>query len=384
MRQFKRRSLSDKTLLKILCITGLLGLFSAAVYKISVYFPEWITRYYSGWLYPVITLPGKWLAALFPFSLGEILLILVLLFFLYALIRGLVVSLRRFIKKQPKPWMPLARCLMGFLAAAFCALTVFVWGGGLNYNAYTIAQKENVSLREHTPRELYALTVSLIEKANGLRSQLDEDETGAVRDSRSFPELCQIAQTGFDVIDGRYGMATGYFTQAKPALLSRVMCYTNITGIFPYIVPEPIINTMTPDSSLASTICHEMAHQRGIAREDEANFISFMACLHTGDPYFTYAGYYMGAVHCLNALYSVNYQLWTEAWQTMSEEMRQDIRAAGDFWKQFETPVAEFSDSVNNAYLQVNNIEDGVASYGRLVDYLLVFYDASPVNPSLP
>ena len=59
----------------------------------------------------------------------------------------------------------------------------------------------------------------------------------------------------------------------------------------------------------------------------------------------------------------------------MSEGMRTDISAASEFWKQFETPVAEISDSVNDIYLQANNIEDGVASYGRLVDLLLAFYD---------
>ncbi len=271
--------------------------------------------------------------------------------------------------------MPVLRFTMLLLTLAQCTLILFIWGGGLNYNAYTIAQKEGLETKEYSPHQLYRLSLYLIENANTVRNQLPEKEDGSVTDSRSFSKLCEIAQNGYRKIEGSYGLAQGYFTTAKPALLSLWMCYTNITGIFPYIVPEPIVNTMTPESSLPSTICHEMAHQRAIAREDEANFIAFLACMNTSDPYFIYSGYYMAVVNCLNALYTVNYELWTNAWQYMSHQLRTDISAASEFWQQFETPVARISDSVNDVYLQANNIEDGVESYGRLVDLLLSYYE---------
>ncbi len=375
IKPFKFHRLSDRALIKVLCTFTALAVISVGIYKLTEHYPGFVTKYYSNGLYNVITYPGKLLASLFPFSLGELCLLILVLFLLYALIKGIVKTISNFKKKKPRPFFPMVRFTMWLLTAAMCALTLFIWNGGLNYNAYTIAEKENMESREYTPQELYELTVYFINNANTIRNHLQENRDGSVVENRSFSELCEIAQKGFRSIEGSYGMAKGYFTKAKPAVLSLWMCYTNITGIFPYIVPEPIINTMTPDSSLHATICHEMAHQRAIAREDEANFIAFIACMNTEDAYFMYSGYYLAAVHCLNALYGVNYQLWTEAWQHMSEGMRTDISAASEFWKQFETPVAEISDSVNDIYLQANNIEDGVASYGRLVDLLLAFYD---------
>lgn len=372
---FKLHRLSDRTLIKVLCAVAAFAVISVGIYKLTEHFPGFVTKYYSNGLYNIITYPGKLLASLFPFSVGEILLLALILFFVCLSVISIIKTISNLIKKKRRPLLPLLRFTMGLLTVAMCALILFIWCGGLNYNAYTVAEKENMEIGEHTPRELYALTVYLINNANAVRVQLEEGSDGSVTDSRSFSELCEIAQKGFRSIEGSYGMAEGYFTKAKPGILSLWMCYANITGIFPYIVPEPIINTMTPDSSLHATVCHEMAHQRAIAREDEANFISFIACMNTGDAYFMYSGYYLATVHCLNALYSVNYQLWTEAWQHMSEGMRTDISAASAFWKQFETPVAEISDSVNDIYLQANNIEDGVASYGRLVDLLLAYYD---------
>lgn len=372
---FKIPHLSDRTLIKLLCTVAALAVISVGIYKITEYYPEFVTKYYSNGLYQILTYPGKLIASLFPFSIGEILLLSLILLILYTFISCVVKTTANLIKKKSRPLLPMVRFTAGLLTAAMCVLILFIWNGGLNYNANTIAEKENLTIQEHTPQELFERTVYFINNANTIRIQLQEDSDGSAIDNRSFSELCGTAQKGFGTIEGSYGMAKGYFTEAKPAILSLWMCYTNITGIFPYIVPEPIINTMTPDSALHTTICHEMAHQRAIAREDEANFIAFIACMNTGDPYFMYSGYYLAIVHCLDALYGVNYQLWTEAWQYLSEGLRRDISASSEFWKQFETPVAELSDSVNDIYLQANNIEDGVESYGRLVDLLLAFYD---------
>jgi hypothetical protein len=47
------------------------------------------------------------------------------------------------------------------------------------------------------------------------------------------------------------------------------------------------------------------------------------------------------------------------------------MAADSAFWKQFDGKVAEVSNKVNDTYLKVNKQEDGVKSYGRMVDLLL-------------
>ena len=214
------------------------------------------------------------------------------------------------------------------------------------------------------------MTINYIEKANKLRESIN------LNDKYSFKEMTTMAKNAFRNMPERYKntLATGYFTDVKPALLDEVMCYANITGIYPYLIPEPVINKKIPVFSLPSTMCHEMAHQRSIAREDEANFISYIACTTSEDPYFQYSGYYMAITNCLNSLYSVNYEMWTDAWKHLSEEIKNDIGTSYKFWQQYQTKVGDISEKVNDTYLQANNIKDGVASYGRLTDLLLADY----------
>lgn len=374
----KKPELTNKKLFILLGIFSGLALLSFAVYKITENFPEFTTEYYSHGLYSIITLPGKAIAGIFPFSIGEIMLLLLLFFLAFAFIHTTVQTIIHVLKKHSAPWQPAFRFVSLIIILAELALTIFIWSGGLNYNGVTMAQQMAFEDRDYSAQELYDMTVDYIEKADSLRKKLPETPGGNLANEYSFSEICRIALDAYENIPDEYNktLAQGYFTKAKPGILSTWMCYTNITGIYPYLSPEPIINTKIPATSLPTTICHEMAHQRAIAREDEANYISFIACTTSGNEYFEYSGYYMAVINCLNSLYSVNYQLWVEAWQHMSSEMVEDISASQKFWQQYETPVGEISEKVNDTYLQANNIKDGAASYGRLTDLLLAdFYN---------
>ena len=280
------------------------------------------------------------------------------------------------IKRKQRFYMPLLRFFCILLSEAALAVSLFVWLGGLNYNGLTYAEKNQISLREYTAGEVYDMLSNLIEKANAIRKDLPEAEDGSISYTGSFRDLSELAQNGYDKISEPCGLTTGYSVKAKPALFSYFMCHLNITGIFPYIVPEPIVNTMTPVASLPSTICHEMAHQRAIAREDEANYIAYLACINNDDPLFRYSGYHLAIVYTLNALYGVNYELWSDAYGQLEEGIIRDFQTANAFWSQYETSAAEISTAVNDTYLQANNIKDGVKSYGRLVDLLLAEYYA--------
>ena len=70
---FKIPHLSDRTLIKLLCTVAALAVISVGIYKITEYYPEFVTKYYSNGLYQILTYPGKLMASLFPFSIGEIL-----------------------------------------------------------------------------------------------------------------------------------------------------------------------------------------------------------------------------------------------------------------------------------------------------------------------
>ena len=139
---------------------------------------------------------------------------------------------------------------------------------------------------------------------------------------------------------------------------------------------EANVNIDVPDFTLPFTMCHEQAHLRGFMREDEANFIAYLACMESVDQAIQYSGASMAAMYAMNTLYQADYERFCELYATYSPGVQRDFAAQSRYWAQFEGPVAEVSDKVNDTYLKANRQTDGVASYGRMVDLLLANYRA--------
>ena len=331
-------------------------------------FPEATTSVYTLKIFKYVSLPVKAIAELFPFSLAEAALYAAVILILLTL----VISVIRCFKEGRA--RPLLRQISAVLIAASLALICYVSLGGFNYSALTFAERENITLKGSTVQELQELCLYLSEKAAENRNQLHQDENGTVTCDASVFDICKSAQAGYDLLRTRYPEFSGFYVTPKPAVASEVMCYLQISGIYPYIVPEAIVNYKTPLCQLPHTVCHEMAHQRGIAREDEANYISYLACILNPDPLFRYSGYMEALSYSLNALYAASSAAYRQIRPMIHEGVLRDIGAASAFWRSFEQKnetVAKVSSTVNNTYLQAQNIPDGERSYGRMVDLLL-------------
>jgi hypothetical protein len=119
---------------------------------------------------------------------------------------------------------------------------------------------------------------------------------------------------------------------------------------------------------------HELVHLRGFMREDEANFIAYLASIKSGYDDFCYSGTMTALTYSMNALYSADYDEFVRLYNLYSEDVIKDMEFSRNYWKQFDTKVSEVADKINDTYLKANNQQDGVRSYGRMVDLLLAYY----------
>jgi len=179
----------------------------------------------------------------------------------------------------------------------------------------------------------------------------------------------------------------------KPMMFSWLMSRTGYTGIYFALTGESNINVKAPACLMPATVAHEMAHQRGVFSEDEANFVGILACVTSGYPVYEYSGYLMGLVYLRNALFFADFQAWADIGDSLSFYVSRDLQENYDFWqsqKTVETGVDFFdnvftavTESVSNTvetvydgYLKAQNQELGVRSYGACVDLLVEYYSA--------
>jgi hypothetical protein len=157
------------------------------------------------------------------------------------------------------------------------------------------------------------------------------------------------------------------------------MSYMHITGVYSFFTGEANVNVNFPDYTIPYTAAHELAHQRGIAREDEANFIAYLVCISSDDAYIRYSGYLNLYEYVASALYRADPDLYFDLRDQLPSAVRYELIAYSEFFDQFrDSTVGEISNAVNDLYLKGNGTE-GTQSYGLVVD-LAVAYDKK-MNP---
>lgn len=124
-----------------------------------------------------------------------------------------------------------------------------------------------------------------------------------------------------------------------------------------------------------ATIAHEMAHQRMIASEQEANFVGIAACVSSDNVIFQYSGYLMGLIHLCNALYPVN----SEGWHAITEryfttELSTDWADNNAYWQALNSEVERAAERIYDSFLKDNGQELGMRSYGACVDLLVAYF----------
>lgn len=247
-------------------------------------------------------------------------------------------------------------------------LLLFTLACAPNYYRFTFAEQSGLTIRESSVSELEALCNKLIERTNAARLLADDMD-------KPFSELSQEALEAFNALTDDYPFLGRALAPAKPMLFSEILSVFNLTGFyFPYTA-EANVNNHMPQIETAFTICHELAHTCGFMREDEANFIGYLACLKSPNANLQYSGLYVALSQSMNALYRADSQRYFALREKYSPALMRDIVLVQQYWNKYlDTPAAEASNVINDAYLKANNLSDGTQSYGRMVDLLLAQY----------
>lgn len=360
----KKFSSKNQTFLILLLPLGIL------LTQLSRMFPNFIEQFYSSFFYKIIANMLSWITGFLPFSLAELIVVFLATFALWYISKT-ILGLCRYKNKR-------LEILKNFV------LNIFVAGGviyfsfqllwGFNYQRLTLNKIFELNIRKSSSNELSQLCVSLISSSNTLRKKINENQYGVMQLPYNKKYILKTAHLGYDKASIQYPKLKGNYGTPKPILLSNPMCYTAITGFyFPY-TNEANINMSEPDSFLPFTTTHEMAHQRGFAKEDEANYIAYIACLNHPDINFQYSGTLAALSYSFNALSESDNQKYKELILTCSAGVLNDFKYNQDFWKGYSGPIENINDKINDAYLKSQNQQSGTKSYGAMVDLLLAAY----------
>lgn len=323
-------------------------------------------------IYKWISVGYSWITSFIPISIAELIYLLCPVALLFFLLRFLF----RLIKGKGDRLTIASRFLMNVACTASVLLFTYTMLCGVNYYRYSFTYYSGLTVQDSSVEELYDLCIDLSNQANSLREQVSETaEAGVFQLSTTKRETAKKASKAMEHLSHQYPILSGWSAIPKSVLLSKYMSYTEITGVFFPFTMEANVNTDIEDFSIPYTMCHELSHLRGFMREDEANFLAYLACVNYDDVEFQYCGTMLALIHAGNALYKQDRQLYNELRETYSEAVMRDLIANNQYWSKFEdTIISTVSNQVNDTYLKANSQTDGVQSYGRMVDLLIALW----------
>ncbi len=326
------------------------------------FFPEIVERLYSNGLYVLISKISRTLLGRIPFSVGDVVYGIVILY--------LLIRLWKTRKLWRNNWKDQALKTLSVISIAYF-LFHFLWA--LNYYRVPLFEKMNIQ-REYTEADLIAFTKNLIAKTNEVQFEITKNKNTKVIVPYSHATIFEMTQNGYDHLAIQYPFFEYEIPSRKKSLLSLPLTYMGFGGYLNPFTNEAQVNDKLPMYGFPNVICHEMAHQIGYGSESECNFIGFLACIKNDDLYFQYSAYSNALRYCMNNIAMKNEAQFEQLKKQIHPGILANYDESDAFWKQYDTFIDKGFHAFYDQFLKMNQQKDGLESYSKYVDLLVNYY----------
>ena len=310
----------------------------------------------------------RWVMAafgdLFPFSLFEVIL---------ALIPAIAIAVIFFAWRAFKNGRGV-RFILNLVSAILLIYSTNVIALGIGYNTTTVDKRIGFDICEVNKENLAEALTSLRDEVNGLCSLVDFSG-GTSRPDYDLKGAGELICDEYKNISEQYGFLGDFHSVPKGVDLLNIMSYLSLGGIYTYYTGEANVNTDYPMYDVVFTAAHELSHQRGIMRENEANFMAYFVLSHSNDVYLRYSAALNMYSYIASALYRTDSELYFSIARGLDERALSDIRASNAVSAKYgDTFLSDISNFVNDLFLKSHGT-DGVVTYGRVVTLYISYFE---------
>lgn len=331
-------------------------------FRFSVSFSEWFARYPAA----AVRYALGAVTSIFPFSLFEVSILAACLYGLFLLGLGIFAGLRTLRKKGIPPFTGRA-----FLIAAAVLVGVFdlyVFTLAPCYFRVSAADSMGLETESAEGEEVFFALEQLSAVVNEAAPKLKRNENGESLPSYSEKELRRRVVAAADAFGEKNGFYQSRGFAAKSFVTSPLMTYTHLSGVYGFFTGEANVNTNYPHFIVTATTAHETCHSRGIAPENECNFLAAVILLESDDAYLRYCA----AAFIMDDLVSVCQKLdrerTVEILRATDSVILLDWDAYGRFFDRYrDSAASRVADKANSTYLKAMGQKEGTVSYSRII-----------------
>jgi Protein of unknown function (DUF3810) len=334
--------------------------------KVFSMFPGAVELYYSQGVYPYIASVVRFLFGWIPFSIGDLLYAVLIIWLIIKLFR----FLKRLFNKQLKQtdWLRGGRQLVACTLVVYCSFNM-LWG--LNYNRWGIAYQLKIKVQRYSLEDLTTVTRIVEERLNNYASRVSTAQVAAFS---SKPLLFKEAVTGYDSAAKIFPFLDYPPRSIKPSMFSYLGNYLGFQGYYNPFTGEGQVNTTVPAFLRPYITCHEMAHQIGYARENEANFVGYLAAKSSPNIAMRYSTYFDLFWYSFREIQLRDTALARSMYLNLHPLVKQHSQEAIAFSRKYKNPIDPLITWLYGHYLRANQQPNGMKSYNEVVGLLIAYY----------
>ncbi|MFD0749689.1 DUF3810 domain-containing protein [Mucilaginibacter calamicampi] len=325
-------------------------------------YPAAVERYYSQGFYVAVCYVLHPILNLFPFSVGDVLYIVVIIYLIYFIGRLIYLLFKGRFKVVGK-------ALLGLIIGIQAAYIVFYLFWGMNYYRPSAAERLNLRDTSYTTAQLETVTRAIIDSANATRTLINHQDTLQTNTQIYNTALLAIKKLSADSANFRT-----YYPGIKSSMLTPLVNYLATSGYYNPFTGEAQMNYQMPLYARPAVACHELSHQTGFGAEDEASFAGFLAGVNSRDRLLRYSVYQMALGECMWAMRHRDTLISNELRLRISPIVRNDFITERKYWLSFRGKAGALSGMFYNDFLKANNQPMGMDTYNQMVLLLVNWY----------
>jgi hypothetical protein len=349
--------LPNRLLILLLVISVLIKIFSLN--------PARVEKYYTLGFYPVISKILRTFFGWIPFSVGDLLYAAASIF----LIMKALKILRLLTKRQLKEYLSWSH-VRKYLKMALGIYLVFNLFWGLNYDRQGIAEQFALKAQHYTADDLYELTFTLQQRLNFYAAKADSLKRLSLNNNKI---LFKEGIAAYSNAAKHYPFLTYAQPSIKPSMLTFLGRYFGFTGYYNPFTGEAQLKTDVPVFTKPFIVCHEIGHQLGYAKENEANFSSYLAGRVSDNIEFRYSVYYDMYGYAMSDLFVYNRACFIELKASEHPQVKRDNRTYREYLKKSRNAVEPVMSLAYDRYLKMNNQPRGKEAYNEVVGWLMAY-----------
>lgn len=317
---------------------------------ISRFFPNWIENHYSLIIFPKLSSGLKYIFGWIKIPLFFPLLII----FLYKLIRSII--------RVRSNWTNIFDTLLKYILFA-CSAFYILWA----YNYQRVKVEDKILLNKIDFDESEVLTTFY--DASRRLDSLSYLVHGNL-DTLSLPvDLKEIAIRSVKSTLNSLGYKHFEIGKFKEFWPKGFLLHLSTAGFYFPFTGEANYDGGLHPLQLPFVLCHEYLHAQGFGDEGECNFIAYLACKSSKNPFFEYSA----DIALYKTIISLDNSGMLLYMPVLGDLVKADLKDISFEMSKYPDYFPEIRDKIYDLYLKIQGIPEGENNYNNFVRLLIKY-----------